>query len=116
MSLDLTDDHRYNPDVHFRRYLDLEDTICVICVQDFDYRSYDSTRFLDRRAFAVEDDALAAPLDLLDMINATTGPDAGPDTTAEVLRTADAEGFTVHLGALPAPTALHTTTPTALTA
>jgi hypothetical protein len=71
MGLDLTDSHRYNSDVHFRRYLGRDDAVVVVCVQDFDYHGYVTSRFLDRQAFSDEDAAQDTPLDLVDMLQAS---------------------------------------------
>jgi hypothetical protein len=72
MSLDLTDRHRYNPKPHYRRYLHPRTNAVVIaCLRDFDYPHYEADRFLDRRAFPTKDQALSAPLDLRDLLEAT---------------------------------------------
>ncbi|SEM79114.1 hypothetical protein [Streptacidiphilus jiangxiensis] len=67
MGLDLTGSHRYDSDPHFRRYL-YDGAVVVVNVQDFDYRDYTTSAFLDREAFRTEEDAKAAPLDLIDML------------------------------------------------
>lgn len=85
MGLDLTDSHRYNPDVHFRRYLGRDDTPVVVCVQDHDYHGYDTSRFLDSQAFSDEDTAQDTPLDLVDMLQASHTSD-DPSVRADVRR------------------------------
>lgn len=53
-----TDMNRFNREVHYRLYLSPSDNKpCVICVQDFDYRDYDSDRFIGPWAFTKEQKA-----------------------------------------------------------
>lgn len=68
MPLDMTGDHRGNRDVHYRRYLSLQDhRIIVICVQDFDYHDYEPSRFIDLQAFSTEEEASLTPLSAQDV-------------------------------------------------
>jgi hypothetical protein len=68
MPLDMTGDHKYNRDVHYRRYLSLRDhRITVICVQDFDYRDYEPSRFIDLQAFDSDEEARLTPLTAQDV-------------------------------------------------
>ena len=60
MTLDMRGPARHTRAVHYRRYLDAEDRIVVICVQDFDYPDYDPARFLDHAAYATEAEAQTA--------------------------------------------------------
>lgn len=82
MGLDLTDPmHRASRVVHYRRYLLAgAEEVAVIAVQDFDYHHYAVDRFLDREAFATRAEALAAPLDLAAMLEATDPPQDDPQT------------------------------------
>jgi hypothetical protein len=68
MALDMTGPARHDGDVHYRRYLSRDDKPTVICVQDFDYRDYDASRFLDKRSFESEEEARQAPIDLTEPI------------------------------------------------
>ncbi|MGW7283912.1 hypothetical protein ACWGH4_00175 [Streptomyces sp. NPDC054847] len=69
MPLDMTGDHRYNPRVHYRRYLSHrpEQGIIVICVQDFDYHDYEPSRFLDLASFDTDEEARLSPLSAYDV-------------------------------------------------
>lgn len=63
MPLDMTGNHRYNQEVHYRRYLSPRShQVTVICVQDFDYRDYEPSRFVDLAAFDTEEEAELTPL------------------------------------------------------
>ena len=70
MALDMTGPALYDREPHFRHYLDKHDRPIVVCVQDFDYRDYDASRFLDLASFESEEEAREAPIDLLDLIAA----------------------------------------------
>ncbi|GAA0500713.1 hypothetical protein [Streptomyces olivaceiscleroticus] len=81
MPLDMTGNHRYNHDVHYRRYLSpRKNRIVVICVQDFDYRDYDASRFADLAAFDTEEEAQLTPLRPEDVVQQVKG--LYGDTTA----------------------------------
>jgi hypothetical protein len=68
MPLDMTGDHRYKRQVHYRRYLSQRDRrIIVICVQDFDYGDYEPSRFVDLQAFETEEEARLTPLSSRDV-------------------------------------------------
>ncbi len=54
------DRHRSNPEVHYRLYRGRDGKATVICVQDFDYMDYDSTRFLSPIAWDSESEAMGA--------------------------------------------------------
>lgn len=62
MSLDFTAPGRHNPEPHWRRYLDAQDRVVVVCVQDFDYCDYTTERFVDSAVFDTEAEAKAAPI------------------------------------------------------
>lgn len=113
MGLDLTNErHRLNHAWHWRRYLHPHgETVAVIRLQDYWYREYEPDRFLDDLAFETRSQALAAPLDLAALLNATEEPDPALHAQVyrnvrQILRTAPAQGIHVHLhGAELLPTA-----------
>lgn len=72
MGLDMTGEARFNPGVHYRRYLATDGRIAVICVQDFDYRDYDASRFLDTQTFETDEEAHQVLIDLTEMIIAAS--------------------------------------------
>lgn len=73
MPLDMTGEHRHNPDVHYRRYLGRDDRITVVCVQNFDYPDYDASRFVDLAAFETELEAHCEPLRPADVVQQSKG-------------------------------------------
>ncbi|MGA4875896.1 hypothetical protein [Streptomyces lydicamycinicus] len=73
MPLDMTGDARHESAVHYRRYLDRNDKVIVICVQDFDYRDYEPHRFVDLAAFNTELEAEMTPLRPDDVVQQTKG-------------------------------------------
>jgi hypothetical protein len=73
MSLDMRGDARNDRAVHYRRYLDRNDKVVVICVQDFYYHDYLAHRFVDLAAFDTEAEAEAAPLRPDDVVQQTKG-------------------------------------------
>ena len=71
--------------MHYRHYLGRDDRPTVICVQDFNYLDYDPSRFLDKRAFASEEEAQVTPIDIGDTLEAMVeAPDR--ETAAQILR------------------------------
>ncbi|MFB9483343.1 hypothetical protein ACFFSH_28735 [Streptomyces filamentosus] len=62
MPLDLTCPGNLNSEPHYRRYLRPDGTIHVVCVQDFDYGDYDTSRFVDEDTFPTSAEAETAPI------------------------------------------------------
>jgi hypothetical protein len=79
MTLDMTGFVRFNPDAHFRRYLNNSGRIIVVYVQDFDYRDYDESRFVDHLSFGTEVEAESAVVHTDDVREVASSAD--PDDT-----------------------------------
>jgi len=76
MPLDMTGPARWKREVHYRRYLSNDGRVITICVQDFDYRDYDPSRFVDLADFPTEQEAAFMPLRPQDVIDtAANTPD-----------------------------------------
>ncbi|MFD8545602.1 hypothetical protein [Streptomyces sp. NPDC059649] len=86
MPLDMTGDARYESAVHYRRYLDRNDEVVVVCVQDFDYHDYEPHRFVDLAAFKTELEAGAAPLRPDDVVQQTKGLNGDTVAFVQALR------------------------------
>ncbi|MFG2532760.1 hypothetical protein [Streptomyces sp. NPDC048516] len=70
MPLDMTGDARHNPSVHYRRYLDRDNKVTIVCVQNFDYYDYDASRFADYASFDTDLEAQYAPISPDDALDA----------------------------------------------
>ncbi|MER7694382.1 hypothetical protein [Streptomyces sp. NPDC097610] len=89
MPLDLTSPGNCNPDPHYRRYLRPDGTIHVVCVQDFDYRDYDTSRFVDEATFPTSAEAETAPISTWQLVHAVErGKNA--ETRAQAARNLEA--------------------------
>ncbi|MFI1161336.1 hypothetical protein [Streptomyces sioyaensis] len=86
MPLDMTGEHSYNGAVHYRRYLNRDDRIIVICVQDFDYPDYDASRFVDLTAFDSELGAEFGPLSTDDVTDQAAALDGDSVAIAQSRR------------------------------
>lgn len=73
MPLDLTFPGSLNREPHYRRYLRPDGTIHVVCVQDFDYRDYDASRFVDEDTFPTSVQAETAPITECSYVAPTLG-------------------------------------------
>lgn len=101
MTLDLTQPGRCNPEPHWRRYL-AGDQVKAVCVQDFDYHDYDTSRFVDSDIFGTEVEAEMAPVNvgpLLDTIQSSGDREA----RAQALRNLRAVLAAGLVAATPAP-------------
>lgn len=54
------DRNRYNSEMHFRLFHPKSGLPTVVCMQDFDYRDYDYSRFMTYEGYKTEEEALAA--------------------------------------------------------
>lgn len=50
----------YNPEPHYRIYHPRDRGVTIVCVQDFDYRDYDYSRFVSYDSFVSEESARTA--------------------------------------------------------
>ncbi len=64
------DEGRHEYAVHFRLYVGRNAEPTVICVQDFDYLSYDARRILSPAVYATEAEAESALIGLLPAVGA----------------------------------------------
>ena len=100
MALDMRGPARHTRAVHYRRYLDAEDRIVVICVQDFDYPDYDPARFLDHAAYAPEAEAQTAPFRPVDVTAQCRGRAGDVEAFHQAMRLLTA--MRAHDGLIPA--------------
>jgi hypothetical protein len=74
------DEHRWNPEVHYRLYVGRDGRPCVICVQDFDYFDYDARLVLSPEAWESEFEAEQELLRLLPVLTTAHESVAGLNT------------------------------------
>ena len=93
MALDFTAPGLYRADPHFRRILMRDNRIGVVCVQSFDYRDYDPSRFADVAVFDSEAEAEASPIAVAPLVSVIESGD-DPEAAAQAYRVLRAISYT----------------------
>lgn len=62
------DRNRHNSEMHFRLFHPKGELPTVVCMQDFDYRDYDYSRFMTYDGYPTEEEATAALDELMSRV------------------------------------------------